>query len=307
MPANFLLLLAISLAWASDYLFIGWADQTLPPITIGAGMAAVAAVMLTLVVRFGLRRPLLPVLRAQPLVPIVLGATAVAWPRLSVVYAEESITPDIAALTGTTVPILTLLVTIFITHQTAFSRRRMLGVLVALIGLVVFVGLEDGQSDAPGETTFGGMLMMMSGGVSFVFSGLYTAKVAADLDKAPLTVWVMAFGAVMLAVPALLIEADGLTTPTSAALGSIAASGLVSMALAYLGYFILIGRAGPNFTALYAFLVPPLGVLVGVVILGEALTLEHLCGLALVMFGLWMIIRQDSNAQPMAAAREAAG
>jgi drug/metabolite transporter (DMT)-like permease len=285
-PANLLLLLAVSLAWASDYLFIGWADAALPPITIGAAMATVAALVLFLVVRMVLKRPLIPVLRAAPLAPILLGATAVAWPRLSVVYAEKSISADIAAMTGTTVPILTLLVSVFVLRQQPYSHLRLLGVFVALAGLAIFVGLGDGVD---GGSTVDAILIMMSGGVTFVFAGLYTAARTARLDKAALTVWVMAAGAAMLAVPALVLEVGQINHPPAAALASVAASGVVAMALAYLGYFVLIDRAGPSFAALYAYLVPPLGVLVGVVFLGEKLTLEHLGGLALVLCGLWMI------------------
>jgi drug/metabolite transporter (DMT)-like permease len=298
-PTNFLLLLIVSLAWASDYLFIGWADRALPPLAVGATMASIAALALMLVVRLVLRRPLLPMLRAAPLAPLVLGATAVALPRFCTVYAEESITPDIAALTGTSVPILTLLATMFVTRETAYSHLRILGILVALLGLVVFVGLGDGRSEATGTTTLAGMLVMMAGGLAFVFSGLYSAAKAAALDKAVLTAWVMAVGALLLAVPALLLEAESLAMPSAAALGSLAASGLVSMALAYLLYFVLIERAGAGFAALYAYLIPPLGLLLGVLVLGQPLTLEHLGGLALVLCGLWMITRP---AAPRAAA-----
>lgn len=305
MPANYLLLLAVSLAWASDYLFIGWADRELPPIAVGAAMATVAAATLFLVVRLVLRRPLLAVLRQAPMAPIILGATAVAWPRLSVVYAEQDISADVAALTGTTVPILTLLVTVFVTRQTAYSHLRMAGVAVALLGLTIFVGLWAGGG--AGGTTLTGMLVMMSGGVTFVFSGLYTSLRAEALDKAALTVWVMAAGAAMLLLPAVVFEADSIALPSAAALGSVAASGLLSMALAYLGYFVLIERAGPTFAALYAYLVPPLGVLVGVVFLGEALTLEHVGGLALVLAGLWMITRGGAQEAPSAAAKQATG
>jgi drug/metabolite transporter (DMT)-like permease len=300
-PANLLLLVAVSLAWASDYLFIGWADAALPPITIGAATATVAALVLFPVVRLALQRPLLPILREAPLAPIVLGATAVAWPRLSVVYAEQSISADIAALTGTTVPILTLLVSVFVLRQQVYSHLRLLGVLVALAGLAIFVGLHDGVD---GASTFDAILMMMSGGVTFVFAGLYTAARAERLDKAALTVWVMAAGAMILAVPALVLEVERLSDPPALALASIAASGIISMALAYLGYFVLIERAGPSFAALYAYLVPSLGVLVGVVFLGERLTLEHLVGLALVLCGLWMITRR--NAKLGSAVREQA-
>ncbi|MEX0809293.1 MAG: DMT family transporter [Dongiaceae bacterium] len=291
MRSNLLLLFAVSLAWASDYLFIRWADAALPPLAIGAATSTIAAVVMFLLVSLVLKRPLLPILREAPLVPIVLGATSVAWPRITVAYAEESITPDIAAITGTTVPILTLIVSIFILHQQAFSLLRVLGVLVALGGLAVFVGLGGVE----GRTTIDAILVLMSSGVTFVFAGFYTQYRAARFDKAALTVWVMAAGAAILAVPALVLEIEHIGMPPAAALASLAASGTVAVALAYLGYFILIERAGPSFAALYAYLVPPLGVLIGVVFLGEALTLQHLGGLALVLLGLWMITGRQAK------------
>ncbi|MEX2200258.1 MAG: DMT family transporter [Dongiaceae bacterium] len=292
MRANLLLLFAVSLAWASDYLFVRWADATLPPLVIGAVTATVAAIALFLLVRLVLKRPLMPILREAPFAPILLGATSVAWPRITVAYAEKSITPDVAAITGTTVPILTLLVSVFILRQQTYSHLRLLGVAVALGGLAIFVGIGGTE----GRNTVDAILVLMSSGVTFVFAGFYTQLRAAHLDKAALTVWVMAAGAAMLVVPALAFEIQHVAMPSTRALAALLASGVVAMALAYLGYFILIERAGPGFAALYAYLVPPLGVLIGVVFLGEALTRQHMAGLAVVLFGLWLITGRQAKA-----------
>jgi drug/metabolite transporter (DMT)-like permease len=299
-PANYMLLLAVSLAWASEYLFIRWADVALPPLTVAAAMAGIAALALLLVVGAVLRRPLLPVLR-RPLVPLVLGASSVALPNLSVAYAEKSIGPDVVALTGTVVPILTLLVAVFVTHQHRSRPLNLFGILVALGGLAVFVGLDEVAG-----TTLDGILIQAGGGVAFVFSGLYASAKAASLDKGVLTAWIMTFGAAMLALPAVLLE-PGIPRLSLATLASLAAAGLVSMAFAYLCYFALIARAGAPFAALYAFLVPPLGVLLGVVFLGEALTLRHLGGLALVLIGLWMITRPDARVNASAVGTQTPG
>ena len=296
MRVNYLLLLVASLAWASDYLFIGWTDRSLPPLATGARTAAAAALGLLLLVRFGLRRRLWPTLRSAPLTLLILGATAVALPRIAVVFAEEAISADVAALTGTTVPILTTLVAMFATHQTRYSHLRLLGVLVALGGLAIFV---DVWNDS-GRTTLKGMLIMMSGGVAFVFAGLYTSLRAAEQDKAALTVWVMTFGAVMIWVVEQIHSGQALAAALQTDLGYVVASGFASMALAYLAYFVLIERAGPIFAATSAYLIPAFGVLLGVLFLGESLTLSHVGGLALVLIGLWMITRPDARVKASA-------
>lgn len=47
------------------------------------------------------------------------------------------------------------------------------------------------------------------------------------------------------------------------------------MGLAYLGRYALVARAGATFTALYAFLVPPLGVSAAAQLTGEAVTADQ--------------------------------
>ena len=114
MVRKFALLTAISLAWAAGYLFIDDADGDVRPITATAAMAVVAALFMIPVVTLVLKRPLLAALRRRGWVPLLMGLSAIALPNLAVVDAERTVQPDLAALLGTTVPILTLLIGTFI-------------------------------------------------------------------------------------------------------------------------------------------------------------------------------------------------
>lgn len=293
MAFNLLLLIALSLAWACDYLFIAAADSALAPLTIGAVVTVLATVVLFGAVVGVMRRPIMPTLLARPWLVCVMAVTAVVAPRLSVVLAENSITPDLAALTGTTVPVLTFLVTTFVTRTTPYSHIGVLGVIVAVGGLLVFVGpaqLLDQQAELLG------ILTMMAGGVAFVVNGLLSDAKARDLDPLALTVWVMLFAAAGLVATALLVEGVPDQMPDLEVAGSVVASGTIGVALAYLGYYVLLARAGAWFTALYAFLVPPLGVLAGAVVLGEAVTPQHMAGLAILLVGLWLVVGRRAPA-----------
>ena len=297
-----LLLLGISLSWASGYLFIDAADHGLPPITGTAAMCAVAALVLLPGVAFGLRRPLLQPLQKRAWVPLTMGLTAVAWPNLSVVIAEQHVEPELAALVGTTVPIMTFLLTVFATRQTAYSHLRLLGVVVALSGMVIFVGWEDLVTDSSKSHA---ILMMMSGGLVFALNGILASYCARDLDECALAAWVVVFGAVILGLTAFAFERHQVSVPPVGVVGAVLTEGVLGMGLAMLGYYVLLSRAGAYFTSFYAYLVPLLGVLISTVVLGERMTTQHLGGLGVVLIGLWMLSTGSAHAGDKGAAQSA--
>lgn len=286
MLLNALLLIGTSFAWASSYLFIGDADHGLPPLTASAAMSVIAALVLLPGVAFGLRRPLMQPLRKRPWVPLVMGLTAIALPNLSVVVAEDAIEPDMAALVGTTVPILTFLLTVFVTRQTAYSHLRLLGVFVALTGMMIFIGWRGLLSDS---SELHGIVIMMSGGLIFALNGILASYKARDLDECALAAWVVTFGAVAQTLGAIVLESHEVALPSADVLWSVAAEGIIGMGLAYLGYYLLLGRAGPYFASLYAYLVPLFGVIFAAQVLNEPLTPAHLAGLSIVLLGLWLL------------------
>ncbi len=77
-----------------------------------------------------------------------------------------------------------------------------------------------------------------------------------------------------------------------AALASVAVVGVVSTAGASLIYFGLVRSAGATVTSLVNYLIPPIGVLWGVLVLGERLTAGAIAALALILCGIAAINRQ---------------
>lgn len=287
MLLKFGLLFAISLAWAAGYLFIGDARHV-APITATAVMTIVGAIVIAGSVRFGFGQALLPDLRKRPWVPAVMAVSAIAVPNLSVVAAEHTVPADVAAILGTTVPIATILLTTFVTRQSAFSTVRMLGIVVALSGLVIFVGGWAELTDDPADLD--GMLIMMAGGLVFAVNGILAAHQTRDLNPYVLAAWTIIFGAVALSLAALILE-----QPFSVDLGSavwpLVAEGSLGMGVAYLGYYLLVARAGAAFASLYAFLVPVFGVVGSAIVLNEQLTTQHVTGLFVVLAGLALLTK----------------
>ncbi|MCQ4294908.1 DMT family transporter [Pseudomonas stutzeri] len=84
---------------------------------------------------------------------------------------------------------------------------------------------------------------------------------------------------------------------------SLLGLGLVCTAFAYILYFRLLADIGPVKTLTVTFLIPPFGVLWGVLFLDEPLSWAYVQGGALIALALWLILRQAPAALPAEARR----
>ncbi len=75
-------------------------------------------------------------------------------------------------------------------------------------------------------------------------------------------------------------------SPSTASLVSLVILGLFPTALAVLIFFTLLRRTGATFIALNNYLVPSLGVLWGMLFLGEHLTLRAIFALGIILAGI---------------------
>lgn len=292
MLVNITLLLFISLAWASGYLFIGTEESALAPFTMSAMMTGVAAVVLLVTVPLLFRRSLLEPIKKSPCLVAVLSITTITIPELSVVIAEQWITADMASLVGTSVPIFTFLIATFIMRTTQYSHLRMVGVVVAVSGVITYVGWHEIISDM---SEVEGILIMMSGGLVFALNGFLITSKANRIDQYALAATVVTISAILLALLALVFEREVFAIPNAKVMWSVVTAGAISSGLAYLGYFVLLGRTDAHFMSLYAYLVPIFGFILGVLFLDQSLTLNHFIGLIAVLAGLWLLIRGDDG------------
>lgn len=84
---------------------------------------------------------------------------------------------------------------------------------------------------------------------------------------------------------------------------SLLGLGLVCTAFAYILYFRLLADIGPVKTLTVTFLIPPFGVLWGVIFLDEPLSWAYVQGGALIALALWLILRQTPTTRPTAQLR----
>jgi len=174
----------------------------------------------------------------------------------------------------------------------AASRMRVSGIALSIVGvLIVFAGGSTQASGAAPQPVLGNLLMF----ASVVCWGWYTAmaKRVAESDAIVVTTWVTGIGAaLLLPLAAYELWGQSLPRPSAGAWLGVAYLGVFASGAGYVLYnFALKGMAASQ-VGVFTNLIPIVGVLTGVVALGEPLAWQAIVGGIVVMLGVWLTSRR---------------
>ena len=275
-----LLLLLLATLWGGSYTFIKLGVATIPPVTLIAGRTLIAGVLLLLVMAGrGLRLPRdIATWRRfmfQACLNSVIPWTLIAW-------AERSVDAGLATILNSTSPIFTFFLTLWVARQDAPSLRKLFGVAAGMAGICLIIGVQ--ALDGLGEQLAAQLAIVVAticyaGGAVFSrgFKGLDPMAPAAGS---------LICGAAMLLPVSVVAERPWALAPSTTSLLALLGLTVFSTALAFVIYFRLIQTLGSIGTTAQAYLRVPIGVALGVLLLGESLSPTAWIGLACVVIGV---------------------
>ena len=86
--------------------------------------------------------------------------------------------------------------------------------------------------------------------------------------------------------------------PPPASLLALVALGTINTGLAYWLFYLLIDEAGAATAAVITYVMPVVALVLGIVVLGEALTAAAVVGLALIAAGAWLATNGPAGGRP---------
>lgn len=276
--AEYALLLAVSLTWGSSYMFTKIAVSEIPPITLIALRAGIAAVVMSAILALSGRMTRLTWRETGifALIGLMVNAAPLCLIAISVSFVESSVTATTMAL----VPLITAVLAIFRGDRP--TSRNILGIAVGFAGIVVLFGPR--ALTGLGDSAMGAVAAITA---AVVFAASLFVSGLARRHHPLLVATASLVSAALWTIPIALL-ADGLPSvvPGSHVIGAIVVLALLNTAAASLLVFALVARTGPAFTALNNYLVPAVAVAFGSVFLGEAFTVQKAFGVALVLAGV---------------------
>jgi drug/metabolite transporter (DMT)-like permease len=195
----------------------------------------------------------------------------------------------LTAVLITTSPAITVLMAHFFLPDEPLTRRKGLGVLLALSGaLLLVIRGESGLPDVSQASPIGYglvLLAMLSASGSTIYARLYMQDLDA-LDVASVRMWVAA--AVVMPLSLLLVGLD-LDDVTSQGYMVLLYAALIGTFCGMMLAFYNIQRFGATASAMTAYVIPIVAGIAGVLLLGETITTFMAIGMALIIIGIALI------------------
>jgi drug/metabolite transporter (DMT)-like permease len=282
-PQDWLLLILLSILWGGTFFVVGFALRELPPLTLVFARVALAAVLLLPVMRlFGMTLPR----TAKDWMPFAGLSIFNNIIPYSLIFAGQTyITSGMASVLNATTPLFTVLVLAAFGDE-RLTLRRIAGVSMGVAGVLLLRG--GVTTDSMDQTI--GILLCLGGTLSYGVAGWWGRRVLAGVPPLTSTTCQLIVSGIAMAIIAGVIDRPWtLPMPSPATWVAIVALATLSTALAYLVFFRILDRSGPTNVALVTLLVPVTAILLGVLMLGEPLTVREVLGALVIGVSLLVI------------------
>ena len=277
-------MLLLATIWGASFVSIRIALDEIGPLTSVAhrvGWAALALWALVLLMR-------LPVPRAPKVWLAFLGMGLLnnvipfglmAWGQLHIESGLTSILNAATAIFGV------ITAAIFFADERV-TMRKAIGVCLGFLGVATAIGLENLLAFDLRSLS---QIAVIGGTISYALASVWARKMLSD-QPPQVAAAGMVTGATLIVLPVAWVAEGPLTLDlaprTLAAVGYYA---LIATALAYLLYYRVLAMAGSGNLMLVTLLVPPFAIILGAVMLGEALHPAAYGGFALLALGLLVL------------------
>lgn len=276
------ILAALSLMWGCAFFFLAIQLRALPPFTIVLmRVGGAAALLLGWAAVTGMKLPGLKLWLAF----VVLAALNNVIPFALYGFAQQHISSALAGILNATTPLWGVLIAHLFTRDERATPAKVVGTLLGFAGVATMIGGD--ALGGLGENLLAQVACLVAT-LCYALAAIWSRRFG-DAGVTPLGVAIgqlTAATVVMLPLAAIIDRPWTLAMPGPSVWGAALGMILVSTVFAYVLYFRLVERAGASNSLLVTFTIPIVAILLGVVVLGEALLPKHFIGMVLIGLGL---------------------
>lgn len=274
-------LLALALIWGAIFLFVAVALREMTPFWTVFHRVFWATIPLWLYV-FWRRLPTPRGLSAWGAFA-VMGILNNVIPFSLITWGQTEIESGLASILNATTAFFGIVVAAIFLADERLTANRVAGVLIGVAGVAVIIGVDALAGFDPRAL---GQLAVLGAALSYAFAGVWGRTRLKGLAPAVSAAGMLTASAGATLALALIFEGPPDLSLSLSTVGALAYCSVFGTAGAYLLYYRILATAGSGNLLLVTIVMPPISVLLGAAVLGEALPPSTFLGCVLIALGL---------------------
>jgi drug/metabolite transporter (DMT)-like permease len=278
-------LAALTFAWGFNWTAMKVALAEVPPWTFRSFCLGLGSVVLFVALRGGGQNLAVP--RGQWARLAVLALLNITSWNMLVAFGVAMIPSGRAAILAYTMPVWAIPLSVWLLGE-RITRRKLAGLALGLAALALLLGDAAGSLGAAPL----GSLLVLGAALTWALGTVLQKRFPISMPAGPYTAWIMLLGGVPIFLGTLLLEdATALRGVGLPAWAGVAYNVLVSFAFAHWAWIKLATSVPVSVFSISMLIIPVIGVLSGIVFLGERPSWAEVGALLLVLGALATVIR----------------
>ena len=286
---NYFLLIILSAIWGSAFFAIKIGLESFSPITVASLRLSIASLFLLFF--FYIQKKKIFFTAQIIYLLIIIGIIGNFIPFFLISWAEQHIPSSTAGMLMAIGPIITLVMSHFLTKSDKFTIIKFVSISIGFIGvLFIFSTNSFGNLVEYNFIDLIAKFLVIIAAFGYMLSNIIAYEKLNQLDSFSITTFATTFGAIF-SIPFFLIDISFNNYNYSFNYNSTLAViylGIFPTAIAFQFRYYITKTSGPVFLSYVAYLIPAFALIWGYILLSEKIGLNSLIGILLILIGVYL-------------------
>ena len=286
---NYFLLVILSAIWGSAFFAIKIGLESFSPITVASLRLSIASLFLLFF--FYIQKKKILFTGQIIYLLIIIGIIGNFIPFFLISWAEQHIPSSTAGMLMAIGPIITLIMSHFLTKSDKFTIIKFVSISIGFIGvLFIFSTNSFGNLVEYNFIDLIAKFLVIIAAFGYMLSNIIAYEKLNQLDSFSITTFATTFGAIF-SIPFFLIDISFNNYNYTFNYNSILAViylGIFPTAIAFQFRYYITKTSGPVFLSYVAYLIPAFALIWGYILLSEKIGLNSLIGILLILIGVYL-------------------
>ncbi len=281
------MLLILSAIWGSAFIAIKVSLEYFAPVSVASYRLIIASIFLLIFYIIGQYKTLLS--KKDLLMLIFVGVVGNFLPFYLISWSEQFIQSSTAGILMGIGPILTLVLSHFLTKDDRINSVKLISIIVGFIGVLFIFEIDSLFSfQSSNSIQLISKFLIIIAALGYMISNIVAYNTLKHIDSFSITFFATLFGA-LISIPFLIFSE--FNQPSYFSIKSILPIlylGIFPTALAFQLRYHITKTSGPVFLSYVAYLIPIFALIWGFILLSEKIYFSSIVGITLILIGVFI-------------------